>query len=98
MPGTFTITKIELKRMLTSYNISDKNIELMVSSMDKTHKHVNAVAFAGMLSRVGLRQKDITNILRRIGIDDISITNIFDTLDEEKIRSAFGKAVEIIVD
>lgn len=98
MPDTFTVSKIELKRMLSSLGVSEKNIESTLSTIDKTHRHVNAVAFAGMLQRFGLKEKDIANILRRIGIDDISITNIFDTLDEERIRSAFGKAVEIYID
>ena len=98
MPETFTVSKVELKRMLNSMGISEKNTETMLSSIDKTHKHVDAVSFAGMLQRFGLKEKEIGNMLRRIGIDDISITNIFDTLDEERIRSAFGKAVEIYID
>ncbi|MDE1860423.1 MAG: hypothetical protein KGH72_01770 [Candidatus Micrarchaeota archaeon] len=98
MAGTFIISKVELKRMLGSFGISDKNVEAILTNMDKTHKHVNAVAFAGMLQGYGLREKEITNVLRRIGIDDISITNIFDSLDQEKIRNAFGKAVELVID
>ncbi len=98
MASTFTIKRINLKRAMAIAGISEKNSEVVFASLNRMHRHVNAVAFAGMLQKSGAKRKDIENILRRIGIDDVSITSIFNTLDEEKIKSTFGKVVELSVD
>ncbi len=95
MSGTFTISKIELKRILANFHVSDKNIEVMLTQLDKMRRHVNVVTFTEMLQNVGLRHNDTVNLLRRAGIDDITISNIFDMIEEEKIRNTFGKLVEL---
>ena len=95
MAETFTLNKVDLKRILTSFRVSDKNVDFILAQLDKMHKHVNAIAFADMLLRVGLKQKDVVNVLRRAGIDDITISNILDAMEENKIKSAFGKIVEL---
>ena len=97
MAGTYIINRIELKKMLTNLGCSDKNIEDMLANLNKMHRHVNAVAFVGMLQKLGLKSQDITNILRRMGIDDVTITNVLNMLDEEKIKSTFGKVVELSI-
>ena len=98
MPGTFIINRLDLKRTLLSLGISDSSIETMLSTLNKQHRHVNAVVFVGMLQKLGVKSKNINNILRRMGIDDTTITEIFNTLDEEKIQSTFGKVVELLVE
>lgn len=95
MGVTFTISRIELKRTLTVLGVSEKSIDEFLANLNKTHRHANAVAFAGMLQKLGLRTDDISNVLRRIGVDDITITNIFNMLDEERIKNAYGRVVEI---
>jgi hypothetical protein len=96
--GTFAINKIELKRILSSFKVSDKNSESILNQLDRMHKHVNVVMFTGMLQNVGLKHNDIMNILRRAGIDDVTISNIFDMLEEERIRNTFGKMIELTVE
>lgn len=98
MAATFTISRIELKKMLASLGVSDGSIEGMLASMNKVHRHVNAVSFVSMLEKLGIKHKDVNNILRRLGIDDTTITEVFNMLDEQKIQSAFGKVVELKVD
>jgi hypothetical protein len=98
MAGTFAINRIDLKRMLTNLGVNDSTVEGFLASLNKMHKHVNAIAFVGMLQKIGLKQKDISNLLRRVGIDDVTITEIFNSLDEEKIRSTFGRIVELKVE
>ncbi|MDE1873661.1 MAG: hypothetical protein KGI04_00890 [Candidatus Micrarchaeota archaeon] len=98
MAGTFTISRIELKRMLTTLGVSERSIDGLVAELNKMHRHANAVAFAGMLQKAGLKEGDVANVLRRIGIDDISITSVFDTLEEERIRSAYGRVVDIVLE
>ncbi len=95
MGVTFTVSRIELKKILTVMGVSEMNIDSIISQLNKMHRHVNAVVFAGMLQKTGLKTDDVTNILRRIGIDDVSITNIFDAIDEERIKSAYGKMAEL---
>lgn len=98
MGGTYTVSKVALKRMLTTLGISERNTDDLLNNLNKTHRHSNAVTFVGMLQKLGLKSDDMANILRRIGIDDISITKIFNTLDEERIKSAYGRVVEVKVE
>lgn len=84
--------------MLTSFGISDGAAEGVMTAINKTHKHINAVAFVDMLEKLGLKQYDVNNILRRIGIDDATIAEIFNVLDEERIQSTFGKVVKLEVE
>lgn len=98
MPGSFTVSRIDLKQMLTNLGISEGTAEGLLNNLNKTHRHVNAVAFVGMLEKLGLKQYDINNILRRIGIDDTTIAEIFNVLDEEKIQSTFGRVIKLGVE
>lgn len=95
MGASFTVNRIELKRMLTVLGVSEKNSDELFAELNRMHRHVNAVNFTGMLQKLGLKNEDIGNVLRRIGIDDITISSIFNVLDEEKIKSTYGRVVEI---
>lgn len=97
MAATFTVSRVEIKRMLASLGIADKRIDELLSGMDKSHRHVNVATLVRMLQNTGIRQRDVANILRRIGIDDISIAKVFDVIDEARINEAFGRVVEINV-
>lgn len=98
MPGSFSVNRLDLKKMLTSLGVSDGAAEGVIGTLNKMHRHVNVVFFVDMLEKLGLKQYDINNILRRIGIDDASIAEIFNVLDEERIQSTFGKVVKLEVD
>jgi copper homeostasis protein CutC len=98
MGATFTVNRIELKRMLTMLGVSERSIDEMTAELNKMHRHANAVVFAGMLQKAGVKEEDIANVLRRIGIDDITITNIFSMLEEERIKSAYGKVVDLSIE
>ena len=98
MAETFSIEKMELRRLLANLKVSDKNIEFMLTQLDKMHRHINVLALVEMLERIGLKQPEIINTLRRVGIDDITLSNIFDSLDESRIKNAFGRLVELSVD
>ncbi len=98
MGATFTITKIEFKRLLSGFKVSDKNIDEVLAQIDKSYKHINALFLAEQLQKFGLKQNDITNIFRRVGIDDITISNIFDIIEEQKIKSTFGRLIELYVE
>src|SRR5208283_5125157 len=95
---SFTVNRIELKRMLTVLGVSERSADEMLAELNKRHRHVNAVTFAGMLQKVGLKNDDISNLFRRIGVDDVTISNVINTLDEERIRSAYGRIVEILIE
>ncbi|MDE1854803.1 MAG: hypothetical protein KGH57_00575 [Candidatus Micrarchaeota archaeon] len=98
MGATFTVSRIELKRTLTTLGVSEKKIDELTGELNRMHRHANAVVFAGMLQRAGLKAEDAANVLRRIGIDDIAISSIFNTLEEDRIKSAYGKVVDIVVE
>ncbi len=95
---TFSISRVELKKELIALGVRDVNVESMLNSLDKMHRHINAIVFAGLLRKIGLRQYDTGNILRRMGLDDVTIVSVFNALDEERIQSTFGKIVELKVE
>jgi hypothetical protein len=95
MGVSFTVNRIEMKRMLTVLGVSERSIDEMLSQLNKMHRHVNVVSFAGMLQKVGLKGEEVSNVLRRIGVDDVTLSNVLNTLDEERIRSTYGRIVEI---
>ena len=95
---SLTVNRIELKRMLTVLGVSEKNIDELLAELNRMHRHVNAVAFASMLQRLSLKNDDVANVLRRIGMDDITISSVFNVLDEEKIKSTYGRVVEILLE
>jgi len=90
MQNTFVVSKIDLKKMITSLGVTEGSTEAMLAKLDKMRRHVDAVAFVGMLEKLGIRNNDITNILRRIGMGDTKITEVFNILDEEKIEETYG--------
>lgn len=98
MGATFTISKLEFKKLLSGFKISDKNVDQIVAQIDKSYKHINAIALADQLQKFGMKQNDVANVFRRLGIDDITISNIFDIIEEERIKSTFGRLVEISVE
>ncbi len=98
MANTFVINRIKLEQILAAFKVSTKNIDDMLNQINKTHRHINALAFVSMLRRYGVRPVDASNILRRIGVDDVTITDIFNMLDEQNISETYGKVVELNVD
>ena len=98
MGATFTVSRIELKRTLTTLGVSERNIDDLLSELNRAHRHANAVIFAGMLQKAGLKQDDVANVLRRIGIDDITMASIFNVLEEEKIKGAYGRVVDMYLE
>ncbi len=98
MPGSYAVNRIELKKMLTSLGVSDASAEKLLATLNKMHRHINAVAFVDMLEKMGVKQYSINNILRRIGVDDATIAEIFNVLDEERIQSTFGKVVKLEIE
>lgn len=92
---TFTITRIELRRILVAFQVSEKDIATIVAAMEKTHKHVNVISFAASLEKAGLSKDKIENIFRRIGMNDVSIHDTMNMIDEQRISAETGRVYEI---
>ncbi|MCL5430053.1 MAG: hypothetical protein M1504_01080 [Candidatus Marsarchaeota archaeon] len=95
---TYTITRQDLRRILIAFGMSEKNIEPILASMEKAHRHINVVVFASLLERSGLERDKIMNVLRRFGMDDVSIRLVLDIADEQKILSETGRLFDVSVD
>lgn len=98
MGATFIVNRLELKRILTVLRVGERNIDELLAELNKQHRHVNAIAFAQMLLKLGIKGDEVENVLRRIGIDDISISSIFNIIDEDKIKSTYGRVVDIRIE
>ncbi len=98
MANTYIVDRIRLEKILSAFKVSTKNIDEMLNQINKTHRHINALALVSMLHRYGVKPADAASILRRIGVDDVTITEIFNRVDEQNISETYGKVVELSVD
>ncbi len=95
---TFTISRPELRRMLTAFGVTEKNMAALFSSMEKAHRHINIIAFVSMLEKAGLDRDEASNLFRRLNMGDITIKRAFDLVDEERINSETGRLYDVTVD
>ncbi|MGA2800727.1 MAG: hypothetical protein ABSE71_05390 [Candidatus Micrarchaeaceae archaeon] len=91
---TFTVTKAELRQMLTALGIPEKSIGGFLSTLEKTHRHTNIIVFASLLEKLGIDRPRMANIFRRMGMEDITINNAFRMIDESKITAETGRLYE----
>lgn len=96
--SSFTVSRQDLRRVLTTFGVSGKSIEQILGEMDKQHKHVNIISFTSMLEKGGLSRTSIANIFRRIGIDDVTISTVFNMVDEQKILAETGRIYNATLD
>ncbi|MFI5412933.1 MAG: hypothetical protein ACHQX1_03505, partial [Candidatus Micrarchaeales archaeon] len=59
---TFIISRQELRRLLIAFGVSERNIESLLSGMEKAHRHVNVITFAGLLEKTGIDREKIGNV------------------------------------
>jgi Ca2+-binding EF-hand superfamily protein len=95
---TFTISRAELRRILTNFGVTEKNLTALFNSMEKAHRHINIIAFVSMLEKAGMDRDETGNIFRRLNMDDVTIKRAFDMVDEEKINSETGRLYDASVD
>ena len=94
---TFTISRQELRRILTIYKVDESSMVKLFSDMEKAHRHINAIAFAGMLEKINLKRDAIVNVLRRLGMDDVTINSTIDSMDEQKLLAESGRIFEATI-
>jgi|YelNatPaOPRAMG01_1025707.scaffolds.fasta_scaffold398684_1 hypothetical protein len=94
---TFTISRQELRRILTIYKVDESSMAKLFSDMEKAHRHINAIAFAGMLEKINLKRDAIVNVLRRIGMDDVAINDTIIGMEEQKLLAESGKVFEATI-
>ncbi len=92
---TFTISRIELRRVLVLFGVTEKDIASILSSMEKSHRHVNVITFAAVLEKAGLSKEKVENIFRRIGMNDITIHDTMNMIDEQRISAETGRVYAI---
>ncbi len=98
MAGSFSVDRIRLKKILTVLKMNERSIDEILNSINKAHRHINAILFVSLLEKKGLKHDEVANILRRIGVDDVTITSVFNAMDEQRIKETYGKIVELVVD
>ena len=92
---TFTINRVELRRVLTGVGVSEKGMQALFAAMEKAHRHINIIAFVGMLEKAGLDRDESSNVFRRLNMDDVTIKKAFDMVDEERINSETGRLYDV---
>ena len=95
---TFTIARSELRRVLTVFGMGEKSIQALFSSMEKSHRHINALSLAAALEKSGIDRDKSANIFRRLGMDDLTINEIFETMDEQRVSAETGRIYDAVLD
>ena len=95
---TFSISRLELRRVLIAYKVGEGSIQKLFADMEKAHRHINVVAFAAMLEKVGVSRADMVNIFRRLGMDDLMINDAMNMADEQKVLAESGRIYEATID
>ena len=95
---TFTLGRQELRRILIAFGVSEKNIASIVSSMEKSHRHINLLSFVSMLEKAGLGRDVVANVLRRVGLSDLAINQALNEIDEQRVSSEIGHVYEAVID
>ena len=89
--STFIITRNELRHVLIAFGMSEKNVQSVFATMDKSHRHINVITLASLLEKMGMTRNILANVFRRIGMDDITINGVFNMVDEQKISAETGR-------
>ena len=97
-PSTFTISRIELRKIFTAYGVTERKMDEIFSSMEKSHRHVNIVQFVGLMERSGLGRDRIVNVFRRMNMSDILIEEVLDMADESRINAETGRLYKATVE
>ncbi len=96
--NVFSVSRIELKRILTTFKMSEKNIMGIIADIEKTHRHINVITFITLAEKAGLSRKNIEDLLRRLGMNDVVIDDAFDMYDQQRIIEGAGRLYNIIVE
>ena len=94
---TFTISRQELRRILTIYKVDESSMAKLFSDMEKAHRHINAIAFAGMLEKINLKRDAIINIFRRLGMDDVTINDAINSMEEQRLLAESGRIFDATI-
>jgi hypothetical protein len=90
-PSTFTISRIELRKIFSAYGVAERKMDEIFSSMEKSHRHVNIVQFVGLMEKAGLNRDRVINIFRRMNMNDILIEEVLNMADESRINAETGR-------
>lgn len=95
---TFVIARNELRKVLVSLNMEEKNILALFGILNKAHKHINVISLVTTVERMGFDREKSARLLRRLGLDDVVVANVFRMVDESKIDADIGRIFEATVD
>lgn len=95
---TFSISRTELRRILTAYKVSETSIQKALGEMEKAHRHINVVAFVGLLEKSSISRPNISNVLRRLGMNDVMISDTLNMADEQKTIAESGRIYDATVE
>lgn len=98
MSETYTIRREELRRILVAFKVNEKSIAKLISDMEKSHRHMNIIAFASMLEKLDINRRTMSMIFRRLGMDEITVNKVFNMVDEEKMLAESGRLYDATLD
>ncbi|MGC8669654.1 MAG: hypothetical protein ACP5TL_00685 [Candidatus Micrarchaeia archaeon] len=96
--STYIVQRTTIRRILIAMHVDEKSIGVLLSEMEKNHRHINAITLVSQLEKIGIEREQISNILRRIGFDDLTIAEVFEMTDVQKISAEIGRVYSIEVD
>lgn len=97
-PSTLTISRIELKKILAAYGVTERSIDEMFGSMERMHRHINVIQFIELLEKAGLDRNRIVNVFRRMSMNDVLIGEVLSMADESRINTETGRLCKATVE
>ena len=96
--NTLVISRMNLKKILLAYGLSDKKMNEIISGMEKGHRHINIVQFIFMLEKAGVQTDKMANLFRRLNMDDVQINEVLDMADDSKISAETGRLYNAVIE
>ncbi|MGC8729938.1 MAG: hypothetical protein ACP5RP_00960 [Candidatus Micrarchaeia archaeon] len=96
--STYTVSRLDLRRAMSSVSIPEKDIASILSYIEKMHRHITIINFINMLEKEGFERDTINLLLQKLGIDTATIIKSFNIIDEQRINTKLGKVYEITLD
>lgn len=97
MMKTIPFEKIELRKKLKQFGLSETHVEEMFNLFDRRSRHMDAITFVISLEKFGINRSQIADFLKDIGIDDITLTNLLSRADYKKAGIDDKKMQEVVL-
>ena len=97
MAKTYPFEKIEMRKKLKLFGLSDAHLEEVMTLFDKKNKRMDVITFVLTLEKFGVSRTQVSNFLKDIGIEETTLMSIFSKSDFKKAGVDDKKIQEVVL-